>query len=97
MRNCLGMEAFIREPVPPARMRKPTLAKPGKGGGSLLVGDWCREEVDREVECVDGMRRAAGWNAWERGEAPRTSSRSVANEIMVELRRLKEFAHLIST
>lgn len=29
MRNCLGILAFMREPVPPARIRKPTLEKSG--------------------------------------------------------------------
>ena len=87
MRNCLGMEAFIREPAPPARMRKPTLAKPVKGCESVGLADWCRG--DKVLMRVDAGR-AAGWNAWQRGEAPSRSIRNEASDIMVGLKELNE-------
>ena len=46
-RNCLGMLAFMREPVPPARIRKPTLPKP-VNSSSLSVDD-AEREVRMEV------------------------------------------------
>lgn len=49
MRNCLGMEDFIREPVPPARIKMPVLPKPVKllSSSSLVV-----------VACSDGITGA---------------------------------------
>ena len=51
-RNCLGIVAFMREPVPPARIRKPTLERSGKYGAAAAASS-VAESAD------DGRMR--GW------------------------------------
>ncbi len=61
MRNCLGMEDFIREPVPPARITMPVFPKPVNSLLSLLKLVDARSDDERIIvgtagdDDVDGV------------------------------------------
>ena len=96
VRNCLGMDAFMREPVPPARMRKPVSPKPENSPRpSLLsaeegVAATAAAESELPVEgCGRGLRMAlllllTGKNAAVNGNSRR--SLRLSNIILVGLR-----------
>lgn len=86
--NCLGILAFIRDPVPPARIRKPVLPKPLNSASLVteeesVVGEEARTEVvavteDREIiEEMAALLDAAGRNAAENGSSNRNWSHSI--------------------
>ena len=84
----MGILAFILEPVPPARIRKPTFANPvNSQASSLLLSEaaW-QSEVGRI--CVD-----VGWNALVAGSITNEPKKvedinSVASDISRERREL---------